>query len=287
MLSDFRYSVRSLSKSPGFVAIVVLTLALGLGANTAMFSLVNTLLFSQPPYAEPAQIFRVFRTSPQSQTLSHSLPNFVDVQAHTRSFASVSAFQWWAFNSTPPGQPAERINGVIASPNIFTTLGLQPALGRGFLPDEEVPGRDRVAVISHDFWQRRFAGAADVVGRSLRIDAEEITIIGVLPASADYPMFWGRVDLWRPIALTNDWRQERSTHWLNVVGRLKTGVSAVAARNELSTLAAQLAQQYPATNARAGFELVPFQRSATSATERNLSWFALGLSGFVLLIACA
>lgn len=282
-----RLALRSLCKSPGFSLVALLTLTLGIGLNTSMFSLVNALLFANAPYPEPDRLVRVFRTSPQSRTWTHSLPDLTDVQEQNRSFASLTAFQWWAFAFAEPGQPAVRLNGVYASANVFATLGVQPVLGRGFSAEEQQPGRDRVAVLSHQFWRRQFGADPTVVGRSIRLDAEPVTIIGVLPASAEYPLFWGNVDLWRPLPLTNDWRQVRATHWLNAMGRLKPGVAPAQAQAELSAIAARLAQQYPAENAGTGLEAVPLPRSATGVTERNLSWFAFGLSGFVLLIACA
>ena len=281
-----RHALRSLAKSPGFTAVALLTLALGIGVNTAMFSLVNTLLFGAAPYPEPASLVRVFRTSPQSQTWPHSLPDLTDLAARSESLASLAPFQWWAFSYAEPGQPAERIGGVIASANVFATLGVQPILGRSFTAEEQQPGRDRVAVISHAFWQR-LGGDASILGRTLRIDAEPVTVIGVLPESAAYPLFWGDVALWRPLPLNDDWRQDRATHWLNAIARLRPGIAREQADTELSGLATQLARQFPASNAGSSLRLEPLTRSATNTTERNLSWFALGLSGFVLLIACA
>lgn len=286
-MHDLRLAFRSLSKSPGFTAIALLTLAVGIGLNTAMFSLVNTLLFGSAPYPNPSQLVRVFRTSAQSQTLPLSLPDITDLQQQSQTLASLTAFQWWAYSYSEPGQPAEHMLGIVASANLFTTLGVQPMLGRGFTPEEQQPGRDRVVVLSHAFWQRRFGGDPQVVGRSLRVDYENVLVVGVMPASADYPVLWGTIDLWRPLPLLNDWRQERSTRWLNAMARIKPGIAPSQAQAELSGLSAQLAQQYPAANAGAGHRLIPLVQSITSATERNLSWFALGLSGFVLLIACA
>ena len=281
-----KHALRSLSRSPGFTAVALLTLALGIGASTSMFSLVNTLLFSTAPYPEPDRLVRVFRTSPQSQTWPHSLPNLADLSAASESVASLTAFQWWTFSHAEPGQPAERLTGVIASANLFATLNIQPTLGRGFSPDEQQPGRDRVVVLSHAFWQR-LGGDPAILGRTLRIDAEPVTVIGVMPESAAYPLFWGDVALWRPLPLNNDWRQDRAIHWLNAIARLAPGIDRPQAQAEFSGLAAQLARDHPASNGGTDLRLVPFARSNTSATESHLSWLALGLSLFVLLIACA
>ncbi len=286
-MSHLRQAFRSLCKTPGFTVVALLTLALGIGANTAMFSLVNALLFKSAPYPEPDQLVRLRRTSSESQTWPHSLPDLRDLAAHSRSLASVTPFQWWTYSLSEPGSPAERLAGLIVSADLFATLGIQPMLGRSFRPEEQQPGRDGVVILSYEFWQGHFAGAADIVGRTLRIDGEANLIIGVFPEKFSYPMLWGRIDVWKPLPLTPDWRQDRSVHWVNAMARLRPGVSLDQAEAELNGLAAGLAREYPATNAGSGVRLEPLHRSATNATQRNLTWFALGLSGFVLLIACA
>jgi predicted permease len=282
-----RQAFRSLLKTPGFTVVALLTLALGIGANTAMFSLVNALLFKSAPYPASEELVRIRRTSAQSETWTQSLPDVQDLQAGARSLASVSPFQWSSYSLTEPGSIPERLSGIMVAATFLPTLGMQPMIGRGFLPEEQLPGRDRVVILSYDFWQRHFAGARDAVGRTIRIDSEPTIVIGVMPEAFSYPMLWGRVDVWKPLPLTQDWRQDRSVHWVNAIARLKSGTTLGQAQAELGTLSAQLAQQYPATNVGNRFELDPLHRSATSATQRNLTWFALGLSGFVLLIACA
>ncbi|MEO6996059.1 MAG: ABC transporter permease [Lacunisphaera sp.] len=286
-MSLLRQAFRSLFKTPGFTVVALLTLTLGIGANTAMFSLVNVLLFKSAPYPAADQLVRLRRTFGQSQTWSHSLPDLRDVAAQSRSLASLTAFQWWTYSLTDPGSRAERLPGVMVSPNVCATLGIQPMLGRSFLPEEEQPGRDRVVILSYEFWQLHYGGAPDVLGRTLAVDGDANLIIGVFPEKASYPMLWGRVDIWKPLPLTTDWRQDRSVHWVNAMARLKPGVSLEQAGVELNGIASQLAREYPATNTNSGLLLEPLNQSATSATQRNLTWFALALSGFVLLIACA
>jgi predicted permease len=286
-MSDLRHALRSLLKSPGFTAVALAILALGIGVNTVMFGLVDTLLFKNAPYPEPTQLVRIFRTSDQSQSWPHALPDIRDERTFNHTLSSLTAFQWWSYSLAEPGQPAERLNGVTASADLFSTLRVQPALGRAFTVEEQQPGRDQVAVISHEFWREHFGGDRQIVGRTLRIDSEEVVIIGVMPEKFSYPMFWGKVDLWRPLRLSNDWRQERETHWLNAIARLKPGVSLAQAQTELNGIAAQLALHYPKTNAGSGVRLEPLHRAASDATEQHLSWLALGLAGFVLLIACA
>ncbi len=286
-MSMLRQALRALFKTPGFTAVALLTLALGIGANTAMFSLVNALLFKSAPYPDSERLVRLRRTSAQSQAWPLSLPDLRDIVATSRSFSSLTPFQWHAYNLTEPGGPAVRLSGMMASADLFATLGMQPMIGRGFNHDEQQPGADRVVLLSYDFWQDHYGGDRDVIGRTLRIDSETNVVIGILPERFSYPMLWGRVDLWKPLPLTPDWRQERSEHWLNAMARLRPGISIEQAGAELDGIATQLARQYPATNAGSGFRLEPLHRSATNATQRNLSWLALALSGFVLLIACA
>ncbi|HTL66213.1 MAG TPA: ABC transporter permease, partial [Lacunisphaera sp.] len=176
-------TTRSLLKSPGFTLTAVATLALGIGVNTAMFSVVNTLLLRPAPYPQPERIVRLFRTTAEARVWTLSLPDLRDA-ATSDAFATVTPFQWWSFSLAEPGQPAELLNGAIASANLFETLGVQPFLGRGFSAEEQQPGRDRVAVISYECWQRHFGGDRAVVGRVLRIDGQSVEIIGVMPARA-------------------------------------------------------------------------------------------------------
>ncbi|HVU22553.1 MAG TPA: ABC transporter permease [Opitutus sp.] len=286
-MSTLRQALRSLANTPGFTLVALLTLALGIGANTAMFSLVNTLLFKSAPYPRSEQLVRLRRTSSQSQTWPLSLPDLQDIRDTSRSFSSLTPFQWHAYNLTETGGPAVRLSGMMASADLFATLGIQPMIGRGFTRDEQQPGADRVVVLSYEFWQDHFGGDRDVIGKTIRLDSETNIIIGVFPERFSYPMLWGRVDIWKPLALIPDWRQDRSEHWLNAVARLKPGITIEQAGAELDGVANQLARQYPATNAGSGLSLEPLHRSATNATQRNLSWLALALSGFVLLIACA
>lgn len=287
LLRDARQAVRSLSHAPVFTAVMLLTLALGLGANIAMFSLVDTLLLRPSPYPAPQELVRIHRTLAQSTSLPHSLPDYRDLRDQTRTFASVTAFQWWAYSLSEPGEPAARMAGVTASADLFATLGVQPGLGRAFTAEEQQPGRDRVGVLSYDCWQRRFAADPGVIGRTLRLDGEVVTIIGVMPETAAYPLFWGRVEIWRPLRLSNDWRQQRDVHWLNLMARLRPGVTLAQAAAEADTIAARLARQYPDTNAGTGLRLTVFHESVMADTGRRVTWLTFGLAGLVLLIMCA
>ena len=286
-MNDLRHALRSLLKSPGFTAVALLTLTLGIGVNTAMFTVVNTLLFQPAPYPASEQLVRVHRTNAQGDAWPHSLPDLRDLGTQGRTFASVTPYQWWTFSLAEPGQPAEVLNGVVAGANLFTTLGVEPALGRAFTAEEQQAGRDTVVVISDGFWRRKFGADPGIVGRSLRIGGELVTVIGVMPARADYPLFWGPIDAWRPLPLAEGWREDRSVPWLQGIARLKPGVSRTEAQSEASVIASRLALQYPGTNAGKGVRLVPLVGSEVNPVHRRLIWLTLGLAGFVLLIACA
>jgi predicted permease len=281
------HAFRALLRTPGFTIVALLTLALGIGVNTAMFTVVNTLLFQPAPYPASEQLVRVHRTNAQGDAWPHSLPDLRDLGMQGQAFASVTPYQWWTFSLAEPGQPAQVLNGVVAGANLFTTLGIEPALGRAFTAAEQQAGRDNVAVISDAFWHRQFAADPGIVGRSLRIGGELVTIIGVMPPQADYPLFWGPVDVWRPLPLSEGWREDRSVPWLHSIARLKPGVSQAEAQTEASVVAARLALQYPDTNTGKGLRLVPLVGSEVNVVHRQLMWLTLGLAGFVLLIACA
>ncbi len=287
MFSDLRIASRSLLKTPGFTAVALLTLALGIGVNTAMFTVVNTLLFQPAPYPDAEQVVRVHSTNAQGDAWPHSLPDLRDLGLQGESFASVTPYQWWTFSLAEPGQPAEVLNGVVAAANLFATLGLQPALGRAFTAEEQQAGRDTVAVLSDSFWRRKFNADPTIVGRALRIGGESVTVIGVMPAQAEYPMFWGPIDLWRPLPMAEGWREDRSISWLQGIARLKPGVSRTEAQAESTVIAARLAQHYSGSNAGKGVRLVPLVGSEVAVVHRRLIWLTLGLAGFVLLIACA
>lgn len=287
MLSDLRNAVRSLLKSPGFTAVALLTLALGIGVNTAMFSLVNTLLFKSAPFPDPTRLVRIFRTAPQSQTWPHSAADLVDLRAQASSLEKFTTFSWSTFSFAEPGQPAERIPGLSVGADFFATLGVQPALGRGFTAGELVPGHEQVIVLSHRLWQRRFNADPAMIGRTLRIDGQSVTVIGVMPDGVEYPLLWGRIDAWRPLALTAEQLKDRGNHWINALGRLKPGVSLGQAQTEFTTMAARWARDFADTNEGTSLRLVILHQSTMDQVGRSLSMLVLGLAGFVLLIACA
>lgn len=285
MVTGFKLALRSLAKTPGFTAIALLTLTLGIGANTSMFSMLNALLF-RTPYPDDARLVRIYRTSPQSQSWPHSPGNFLDVRAQNSVFAGIAAANpGTPCNLAEPGQPAELLRGMIVTADFFPLLGVQPERGRFFTADENRPGKNNVAVISHATWLQHFGGAPDVLGREVRMDGDMVTIIGVMPERFDYPIGWGRVDAWQLIVLTDGLRQMRANNFLSVVARLKPGVTLAQAQAEMNVLGARLAAEYPAANAQTGLRVVPLARSDEFGAR--LTWFVVGLAAFVLLIACA
>ena len=282
-----RHAARRLLSSPAFTLTALVTLALGIGVNTSMFSVLRTLSLRDLPYPESDRLVRIYRTSPQSQAWPHSPANFLDHQAQNTVFERLASVQWSSYNLAEPGQPAEQLRGLNVTGDFFPLLGTQPALGRVFGAAEDRPDNSAVAVLSHSFFLRRFNGDAAVVGRTLRINGEPVTILGIMPPQFEDRMLWSQIDLWRPMAFTDQQRQTRGTNFLHTIGKLKPGVTLAQAQVAMTTLAAQLEQAYPQNNAQNGLRLIPLARSGQDDTGNLLTWFIVGLAGFVLLIACA
>jgi putative ABC transport system permease protein len=281
------HALRRLLASPGFTLTALLTLALGIGLNTSMFSVLNALFLRSLPYAQPDSLLRVYRTAPQGQQLPHSPANFTDLRAQTHSFAQMAAVSGANFSLALPDQPALRLRGQVVTADFFPALGMSPLLGRTFTPEEDSPGKNGVVVLSHTVWQNRFGADPAIVGRSVRLDSESVTVIGVMPREFDDTLLWGPVEAWRPMAWSAETIRNRGGNWLTVIARLKPGVTLAAAQAESATVAAQLAVAYPVTSAQTGVSLMPLLQSAEDPTIRRVTWFTFGLAACVLLIACA
>ena len=286
MLSDLRLALRSLSKTPGFTLVALLTLALGLGVNTSMFTVVNTVLLPQLPFRAPDKLVRIYRTAPQSQSWPHSPGSFHDYQSQAHSFAGLAAYRGGSFSYAAPGQPAERLRGMSVSTDFFPLLGTGAALGRTFLPEETRPGGPEVAVLSQECWTTRFAADPTVIGRPVRIDGHLVTIVGVMPASFVPNLLWGPVEVWRPLVFTAKDEQNRENNYLTMIGRIGPDFTSAQAEAELRAIAGRIATEHPETSAGSNVRLVPLSRSGQDDATRYASWFVLGLAGFVLLIAC-
>jgi predicted permease len=279
---DVRYALRALRGNPGFTAVAVLTLALGIGANSAVFSTVYSLLFNPLPFARSDGLVAVWEVGPQGNDHTEVSPaNFRDYRAAARSFANLVAHAWWPANLTG-GDAPERVQGFRVSPEYFATLGVRPLLGRAFAPGEDQPGRDRVILLSHGLWQRRFGGDTTVVGRTVAVNGIERTVIGVLPPRVAYP---APGEVWAPLALDSAGWERRGARYLLVTGRLAPGATLEGAQAELATLARRLADTYTETNARWSANVQPLAQDAVRMLEPVLL-LLFGAVGFVLLIAC-
>jgi len=284
--SDLRFALRQLRKSPGFTAVAVLTLALGIGANTAVFSIVYSALLKPLPYRDASRLMVLNETTPKVGVVSVSYPDFLDWRAQSHSFSEMAALCAVGFNLSGVTEP-ETIGGVAVSPNFLAMLGMRPAIGHDFDSSGETTSTP-VAILSYSLWQRRFAGNAGILGRSIELNGREFTVVGVLPSNFLAP---GNPDVLIPIGV---WIANNSEEAhargdrgdLPVLGRLAPGISASQARTEMDGIAARLAKEYPATNDRFGVALQPI-RDVFIGQSRTALLVLLGAVIFVLLIACA
>jgi putative ABC transport system permease protein len=289
LLQDLKFGCRALAKNPGFTAVAVLALALGVGANSAIFSVVNATLLNPLPFPEEGQLLRLgegARGGRAPERGSFSYPDYRDVQQQSRTLAHVAAFLNSGTMLTGEGLDAERVYGADVSPEYFAVLGVEPALGRVFTAEEDRPNAG-VVVISHGLWQRRFGGRRDVIGQQLRMSNTPATIIGVMPEGFEYPFRADRQDFWEPV---NDrpapGRDERDNHTYRVIARMKPGVTIEQANAELDTISRRLEQQYPDTNTTMLVGAASMHEEMTRDVRPALL-ILLGAVGLVLLIACA
>lgn len=290
-MNDLRYALRSLAKAPGFVAVVLLTLALGVGVNTSMVTLVDVMFFRTVPFPEADRLVSVLGTTPQDRRGNFSFHELEEMRdqavGEDRAFQSLTTFAYWNNTYVEPGQAPERLLALDATADFFTTFGIQPALGRAFTADEQSPGRNQVAILSHALWQSRFGGDPNVIGRTVRLNAEQVTIIGVMPASFVAPMFFGPVDLWRPITIPRHIVENRNQRFFTAVGRLNPGVTAAQATAQLEPLLARWATEYPQTSRDRGLNLLPPHKASMDNISRFIIWLLFGLGSAILLVACA
>ena len=286
VFQDVRYSLRMLLKHKGFTVVAVLTLALGIGVNTAMFSVLNTFLFRSLPYPESDRLVRIFRTSPHSQSWPHSNANFFDQHDQNTVFEKMAAYNFTSRNLTEQGQTAERLLSLAATADFFPMLGVAPEHGRVFKPEEFEPGADNVVILTDRFWTRRFGSDPNIIGRKIQLDGKTVEVVGVMPPGFDHPMLWGPIDMWQPLAFSQKDKAIRDTNYLSEFGRLKPGVTIKQAEQSMVTLAANLGKQNH-SNEGESLRLEPLQRSMSDDIGRTVMWFTFGLAGFVLLIACA
>ncbi|HEY7181766.1 MAG TPA: ABC transporter permease [Blastocatellia bacterium] len=301
---DLRYGARMLWKKPGFTLVSVLTLALGIGANTAIFTLVNAVFLQPLPVAEPARLMSVFGTDEnnrgaQNDFIPVSWPNFKDYRDQNDVFTGMIAFQFIGLNFSGRGEP-QQINGMIVTGNYFDMLGVKAAIGRTFLPEEDrTPGTHPVVVLSYGAWQRRFGGDPSIVGRAIKLNGLDYTVIGVAAEGFKGTNAIGGVDCWVPTMMHDqvltgvfrEWFNERRALMFNVIGRLTPGVTERQAETAMRTLGRRLEQDFPNDNDKRNVTLIPLNRSTVPPQLRPIFLRASGLMltvvGLVLLIACA
>jgi putative ABC transport system permease protein len=286
LFQDIRYGIRVLLRSPGFTAVAVFVTALGIGANTAIFSVVNAVLLRPLPYEHPEQLVRVMlRDTKRGETShDHAYPNFVDLRAQNNSFEELAAYTDTGASLTG-GDAPERVNGVNASANLFKMLGVSAQLGRTFTPEDEQPGGAAV-VISRGLWQRKFGADPQAAGRQITLGGKPRTIIGVLPASFQFPFVNTQPEYFVPFDPQGSMEKQRGANYIQVIGRLKEGVSIEQAEADMRAIAGRLEQQYPEENDGQSVGLIPEHEDLVGDMRPTLL-VLLGAVGFVLLVACA
>ncbi len=284
LLHDLRYGVRTLLQSPGFTLVAVIALALGIGANTAMFGIVNAVLLRPVPYPQPDRLLKLYTSGRDLDRSSVSYPNFLDWQRRSRSFGKMAAYRTDNFNLTGQANP-ERLRGAMASATAFTVLGIRPIVGRTFTEDEDRRGAPPVAVLTSTLWRTSFGGDPGVVGSRILLGDRAYTVIGVVQADT---VVFRRVSVIVPIGQWSEplfWDRGVGMG-MRVVGRLKPGVTPRQAQSELDSVAAGLAREYPRENKDQGILSVPLREDLVGDVRTPLL-VLLAAVGFVLLIACA
>jgi putative ABC transport system permease protein len=306
--STLRFALRSLARSPGFTLLAIITLAFGIGGNTVMFSAFNTIVVKPLPYPDSAQLDRFDRATPQNPEGRVSPADFLDFKREMQSYGEIATYALGDASLSEPGQPAEMIRAMRNTANLLSTLQVRVQLGRDFLPGEELPGNDRVVIISHPCWQNRFGGRADVIGRTIRVEGEPHEIVGVLPAAFNDWRHFGGIDLFRPLAFERGERSsqpapeaterqtavstvlnaaDRNSTVLRIIGRRSHQLSRGQAESMIANFGARLAKDFPEVHAGTSWRTVPLTVTVQGRNGRSMMWMLIGLSGFVLLIACS
>jgi putative ABC transport system permease protein len=279
---DLRYGARMLLKQPVFTMIAVLTLALGIGANTAIFSLVNAVLLRPLPFAESERLVWTWGEFSGGNRASTSPPDFLDYRAQNRCFEELAAMMFNSFNLTGSGDP-DRVIGSSVTANFFQALGVKLVQGRAFLPEEERSGAAQVAIIGQGLWQRRFNGAPEIIGKTITLNGRNHTVVGVAP---DATRVLQEAEIWTPLTFDDPEMKVRRFHFLRAIGRVKRGVTLQQAQADIDAVAAGLEKLYPESNKDWRLRLVPMREFLVGETRRPL-YVLLGAVGLVLLIACA
>lgn len=283
LLQDLKFGWRTLRKAPGFTCIALATLAIGIGANTAIFSFVNGVMLKPLPYAEPERIVRVLEKPPGGDHNGISTLNYLDWAQQNTVFQSIAAQTGGSVTLTGVDEPIQ-LRGMRVSAHYFDVFGVSPALGRGFAAGEDEMGKDHVAVISHALWQAQFGGEPSVLGRTILLDGQPHTIVGILPAGSAFDRGWPQI--WRPLAFAPE-NRTRNFHWMGAVARLKPGVTLEQARANLDTIGARIAHDYPDSNKGWGVAIDALADVTVGKQLRQSLYVLLAAVGMVLLIGCA
>jgi predicted permease len=282
---DVRYGLRGLRQNFAFTTVAVCSLALGIGANTAIFSLVNAVLLKPLPFREPERLVMVWEEQPKIGAVHDEVPpaTYVDWKTQNHVFDEVAALSWLSFNLTGDGEP-EKVATYGVTANVFPMLGVQPALGRNFLADEDKPGGAKVVILSHGLWQRRYGGERSIVGRDILLNGEKYTVVGVMPAGFEFLQSY--IGLWVPAAFSQEELTHRNENSLMVLARLKSGVTPEQAQADIGAITARIAHDYPNDADGVESSVVPLREQLSGNVRRPLI-LLLTAAGFVLLIACA
>jgi putative ABC transport system permease protein len=280
---DLRFGLRSLAKSPGFTAVALLTLALGIGANTAIFSVIHSVILRPLPYREPSQLVKIW---PERPRVSASKSDYVEIRDGARSFDGIAAYSNWGFTVTGNGEPA-KIEGARVTANLISLLGADAVLGRVFALEEDQPGRDKVALLSYALWQTRFGSDPRIIGQTILIDGTSYAVVGVMPKRFNFPNTSPH-DIWVPATLDPSAKEDFAAGYLTLLGRLKPGVTTAQARSEVVALARSVREKRPNIPAdyAAQAQVNPLQAESVAEIRPTLL-ILLGTVGLVLLIACA
>src|SRR5262245_49043077 len=281
---DMRYGLRMLINKPGFTLTAVITLALGIGATSTIFSFVNGILLRPLPYQDSERLVLVDETAPKRgiASMGVSYSNFLDWREQNRVFTGVAAYGGGGYTLTGSGDP-EQLSGAGISYNTFEVLGLAPILGRTFTAEEDRPENDLVVILSHGLWERRFGAKPEIIGQKLTLNNRSRTVVGVMPPDFKFP---DTSDLWVPLALDRQ-RMTRTDHGLRAIARLKPGVTLEQAQSDMTALARRIEEQNPVTNEGMGVTIIPLREGLVSVDYRRALLILMGVVGLVLLIACA
>ena len=285
VLQDLRYGARLLRRSPGFTIVAVLTLALGVGANTAIFSVVNAVLLRPLPFPQPQRLVRLWESKPSDDVHRNVVnpENFLNWQERTRSFEHMAAISGLPSNITGEGEPLAA-DGMQVTPDFFSVLEVQPFMGRAFVAEDGIPGRDNSAILGYAFWRGHYGGDPHILGRKIILNGGAVTVVGVMPRDFHFPNW--QADLWLPMAIDRKDRSSLEGRYLTTVARLKPGVSLPQAEADLEAVARQISKERPAMNKGWSAEVVPFLPDVTGSVRLPLL-VLLAAVGLVLLIACA